>query len=229
MTTQDSSEEPRREPSRALRFRLDHSTIFVQSMLAVWLVLIVGVWVKLQRNFPMWTPLHRLLAWVYFSTTVAVHALTVAGLTALVMYAAFRLVLSPLLVRWYHPRCRDPEYVLPLVFALGPGERIETQWRARLALGRRTVPGTLVRTNQRLCFYPFAWEVEPWALACDQLARVELHTPRRRVLNWITGYPDHVVVTARDHATTTLIVADPDHVLESIRIDSHASRTLRKG
>lgn len=217
MNTKDLLKGPRRSQPRALQFRLEYSTIFEQSLLVVWLVLVIGVWVKLQRNFPMWKPLHRLLAWVYFSTTVAVHALTVAGLTALGMYAAFRLVLSPLMIRWYHPRSRDPEYVLPLTFTLMQGERIEARWGARLVLGRRAVPGTLVRTNRCLYFYPFAWEIEPWTLPLDQVARAGKVTPRRRVLNWIAGYPDHVVVSKSDHGTTTLIVADPDHVLDAIR------------
>ncbi len=132
---------------------------------------------------------------------------------AIVSDMVFRLLVRPLMRRWYYPKCLDPTAVHPLLFQLGVGESILEERPARRVDGRTTTPGTLVRTNRRAYFFPFAWQRESWSIPYEHVADVRLVTPRRRALGWVSGYPDHVVVTEDSGETTALIVAEPAEVL----------------
>ena len=147
------------------------------------------------------------------SPGVVLRAMAVAAVATLVIDVVFRAVVKPLMVRWYQPRNRDQSGLDAFHFLLEAGERIEQELPARMVVGRKTVRGTLVRTDRRIAFEPFAWDREAWTLSRKQVGSVSTVTPRRRVLGLVSGYPDHVEIRDQAGWTTSFAVADPAEVL----------------
>lgn len=196
------------------RFILRYGPIFWRVFLVGFVVMEVVFWRKfVQPNFPFRPRFRRLLVMAYFSPRFLLHALMLAAVVTVVCDLIFRLVVRPLMRGWYHPRCLDPTAAHPLPFRLGVGETILEEIPGRRLVGRAKQPGTIVRTNRSLYFFPFAWDLDEWSCPIDHIARARLSTPRRRVLGWVRGYPDHLVLDEDSGESVTLILADPEHAL----------------
>lgn len=201
------------------RFRLRYAPIFGRLFVLALVLLEFVAWFHFVRpNVPFRPRLRRILVMIWL-TFHPVHGLVpraavFAGVVTVLTDLFFRLALRPLMVRWYNPKPRDPSAFHGLPFQLAAGESIRMEVPARRIPGRgRSQPGTLIATDRRLCFYPLAWDADPWFLPLDQLQTVRPVSPRRRVLGWVEGYPDHLAVTDRAGAVVHFAVAEPAEVL----------------
>jgi hypothetical protein len=197
-------------------FRLRRGQIFWRVAIVTFLVLELVLYFHLRRAIPFrprgrW---RRIVHLVAFAPQFACTAAVIGAGVVLACEVAFRLVVRPLMVRWYNPQHRDPGAGHPMPFFLKAGERVLDEMPARLVDGpRRRPPGTLVRTTHGLYFYPFAWDLEPWMVPEGHLDRVQLRTPARRVLYWVEGYPDNLVVRDDSGEETAFVVPDPHAAL----------------
>jgi hypothetical protein len=140
--------------------------------------------------------------------------MVIGAVAAMATDLVFRLVVRPLMQRWYDPRPRDPHWTHPHPFFMKANERVLAEVGARRATAPRgRPPGMLVLTDCGLYFYPYAWNLEPWTLPLGHLRGVALRTPLRRVLGFVEGYPDHVVFTDDSGEQTAFVVADPADLL----------------
>jgi hypothetical protein len=200
-------------------FQLRIGEIFWRVFAVVLVVLEVAKWLKVRQMIPLrprteFPPrLRRILLMIYYTPELAFKAFLAAAIAAVACDLVFRLLIRPMMVRWYDPRGADPEFRHPHAFFLKADERTLAEVGARRVVGRSRPAGTLVRTNWGVYFYPFAWDLEPWSLPDAHLAGVRLHTPRRRVLGWVSGYPDQVVLRDDEGQETAFVVADPGAVV----------------
>lgn len=193
--------------------RFEFGALFVQVLLLVFLVLEIEVWVKTRQFVPVGHTTHRVLALLLFTPRMAFRALAIAAVAAVLCDLAFRFVVRPLMVRWYYPVSRDREHVPGLVFFQKVNESVLEEQPARMVRGRRRVAGDLMLTNHALYFQPHGWDEESWMVPLGHLDGLETRTPRRRVLNLIAGYPDHLIVTDDSGMETGFVVGAPEAVL----------------
>jgi hypothetical protein len=202
-------------------FQLRLGEIFWRAFAVLLIALEIAKWLWLRPRIPLRPrPLgphprvRRIWYMIYYTPGLAFQAFLAAAIVAVACDLIFRLIVRPLMVRWYSPRGADPEFAHPHPFFLKADERTLSELPARQVVGRSRRPaGTLVRTNWGTYFYPFAWDAEAWSLPDGHLRDVRPRTPRRRVLGWVSGYPDNVVFVADDGQETAFVVADPAAVL----------------
>jgi hypothetical protein len=196
----------------APRFRLRFGAIFWRVAI---LVLVLGeykVWRFVRASIPRDAPVRRVMGVIYFTPRALFIAFAVAAAVTVAIDLLFRLFIRPAMVQWYYPRCRDRHYTVPIAFHLAARESVLAELPARRMIGRRRVAGTLVRTSHRVCFYPFAWDGEAWETPLERVRDATLQPTIRRVLGFVRGYPDHVVIRDDRDADVALIVAEPDVV-----------------
>jgi hypothetical protein len=232
-TPMDSIDDrPQRRQPTAPRFELRLGEIFWRVFAVALIALEVAKWLWLRPRIPLrprvgFPPrLRRIWYMIYHTPELAFRAFLAAAIIAVVSDLIFRLFVRPLMVCWYNPRGADPELSHPHPFFLKANEQTLAEAPARLVAGRKRLRGTLVRTNWGTYFYPFAWDAEPWSLPDAHLVRVHTRTPRRRVLGWVTGYPDNVVLSDDAGEETAFVVADPAAVLGWFRTDCIPSPKL---
>jgi hypothetical protein len=196
-------------------FQLRFGAIFVRVALITLVVAEVVLWLKLRdAGFPFRPRYRRFLVMLYFTPKLAFRAMALAAAVTVVSDLVFRLLVRPLMQRWYDPRPRDPHWTHPHPFFMKAREVVLDEMAARaVTAGRSRPPGTLVVTDCGLYFYPYAWNAEPWTLPIGHLRSVSLRTPRRRVLGFVEGYPDNVVFTDDSGAEAAFVVADPAALL----------------
>jgi hypothetical protein len=131
-----------------------------------------------------------------------------------------RLVLSPLVRRWHTPRRPDDSMGAPL-FHLGANETLLAEAPARLQGGRLWPPGTLILTNSRIGFFPFAWDAPPWLVPLDQLRSVRVEPARPFAFGLVRGLPDRLVLQDASATERRFAVADPRLILDWL--DGHAT------
>jgi hypothetical protein len=197
----------------APRFRLAFDAV----LLRVSLIVICGkeyhVWRFVEKHMPNHSFGQKLMGFLTLAPRWVFLSFLIAGVVTVLLDVAFRMVIRPMMMRWYSPRSRDQNFVPALTFALRPNERMLAELPARRMDGRRRVPGTLVFTNQRLAFNPFAWDGEPWLVGLENVDEIRLEPTVRRVLGLVTGYPDHVSIIVDGREDTAVIVANPEIVL----------------
>jgi hypothetical protein len=140
-------------------------------------------------------------------------AFVLAAVITVILDLYVRLIMRPLMARWYAPKRGDAEFGTPLTFRLDSNERILDEIPARLVSGRTAQPGTLVRTDRRLWFSPRAWDQEPWSIASARIAEVATRPAPIRFGSLILGTPDRLVVRDDSGAESLFVVSDPLEVL----------------
>ena len=181
--------------------------------------------VAIFREFAKWQRLEflqamhgtgfRIAALILMSPRVLFRAFVIAAIVTVFLDLYVRLIMRPILARWYNPRQRGDEVGMPLSFGLAASETILDELPARIVFGRRKAPGTLVRTDRRLWFSPFGWDEEPMSIASADLRSIEVvETPSRLLAQpHVLGLPDRVAIRDREGAETQFVVADPREVL----------------
>lgn len=213
----DDATERALRPNAAL-FQLRFGAIFARVALVVWIVGEVLLWLKLRdAGFPFRPRYRRFLVMLYFTPRLAFRAMAAGALVAIGADLAFRVLVRPLMRRWYDPRPRDPHWTHPHPFFQKVGERVLGEFGARqVASGRSRPAGTLIVSDCGLTFYPFAWDREPWFLPKGHLRGLTTRTPARRVLGLVRGYPDNLVVSDDAGEETAFVVADPRAVMDAL-------------
>src|SRR5262249_5946961 len=120
----------------------------------------LGLWTRRLAHRP-WIPLGRRLAFMLLrSPFLCCMSFFVAGLVTVLADLLVRLVVRPM-VPWGVTPPMDTENGS---FHLEAHEVVEAASPARRSVGRRWLPGTLIRTSRRVGFVPRAWDAEPWFL-----------------------------------------------------------------
>lgn len=211
-------------------FQLRFGAIFGRVALVTLVVAEVLLWLHLRdAGFPFRPRYRRFLVMLYFTPRLAFRAMALATAVTVMTDLVFRLLVRPMMQRWYAPRPRDPHWEHPHPFFMKAGERVRAEVGARLvATGRSRPPGMLVVTDCGVYFYPYAWHREPWSLPLGHLRRVGVRTPRRRVLGLVQGYPDNLVLMDDSGEETAFTVADPSALVSlfpgrSVPVPHHAA------
>jgi len=198
--------------SRGFRLRL----AFGRLLWSVTGVLIVireaGLWWFLHRMRVGPGP-SRLLAMIYYSPGLIFQCLLIGIIVAVAADLIVRLVVRPLAARWYSPR-EDASSSHPAPFRLGPDEAIELEMPARRRVGRRWLPGTLLGTNRRAWFVPFAWDAEPWSCPWEEVEDVRVLSARRPSRGLLRGWPDPVTIRDGRGDEATFLVAETTSLLD---------------
>ena len=206
-----------RHTIQAPDFQLRLFAILWRACVVAFLVREYAVWRFVSKFVPKEQPVRRFLGFLHHSHK-SFHVAFFIGLgVTLALWLGFNLFVRPLMRRWYHPKSLDTTYSHPLPFLLSPGEEPLAEWPARRLDGLARHPGTFVRTNRNVWFFPFSWEQEAWSVSLDRLTSARLEPTVRRVLGLVRGYPDHVSLTDEHGSTFRLIVADPKSVLGALR------------
>jgi hypothetical protein len=196
-----------------VRFGALFKNIALPAFLGLELVLLAKVHQAIP--FQPWT--HKLAFFLYFSPNMAMVAALTGLIATAVTWLVFLSIVRPLMVRWYNPQPRDRDAYHPLTFQADPLDRPIAHLGARRIEGRRSVPGTLMRTSRGVSFHPFAFDAEPWTLTLDRVVQARRRTPVRRVLGLVRGYPDHVVLRDPSGTETTFVTGDPSLLLDWFR------------
>ncbi len=185
---------------------LNAKTLFWRLSLIFFLVIEFRTWGRLRRRVRQ---AHRLIFFLVYTPLFYLRALFLAGVITLVLWLFIRYVVRPMALSWRAPRTDDSAGL----FHLQPRETIlatiPAQWRTEW--GWRA--GTLLRTNERLRFFPEAWDAEPLTLELsrDLFARL---VPTPWVPHWLVrNWPPRLVVQTNRDESAVFAVADPEAVL----------------
>jgi hypothetical protein len=155
----------------------------------------------------------RIAALILMSPRILFRAFVIAAIVTVLLDLYVRLIMRPILARWYNPRRRSDEVGMPLSFGLTASETILDELPARIVSGHRKKPGTLVRTDRRLWFSPFGWDEEPVSIGAADLRSIEIIETPSRLGSLVLGLPDRLAIRDRDGVETQFVVADPRDVL----------------
>ncbi len=150
---------------------------------------------------------------ILLSPRILFRSFLIAAMITVVLDIIIRIVARPLVGRWYRPRISDDPMGSTLAFRMEAHESVLDRLPARMAVGRRTSTGALLRTNRRVAFAPDAWDVEPWTLTASDLQEVTTVPTPSSWRKLIRGIPDRVVFRARGDLGRSFLVADPREVL----------------
>lgn len=176
------------------RLQLNAGAIFVRLALVFFVLRQALVWLVWMRPLRA-RPGLRLLFFLFrkWATPHSVlYALLFAAAVTGLLQLLLRLVVAPLVKRWHAPWTDDSAGL----FHLGASERVLDSSPARLAEGRRWVPGTLVRSNLRLWFFPRAHDAEIWSRPISSLHDIHLVPAPRIAWGYVQGWPERLALKA---------------------------------
>jgi len=190
---------------------IDAGRVFRWSFLAVFLALEWSAWIRIGRRLAWMprrrVPVMRLAMWT--TTWAAFGAFLLAVVSTLAAMMFTRLILAPLLDRWLRPAFDPSSWMFHLSAVETPMASLPARWRS----GGRSRPGALVLTSRRIWFMPSAWDLEPWSIACEDVARVEAKPPVPARVLPVRNWPDLLGFTARTGEQAWFAVADPAAIL----------------
>jgi hypothetical protein len=198
---------------RTLELQLNARAAFSRLALTVFLVREYWVLTRTWR-FPNWPTTRRIAKLIQQVPESALIAGGVALAGVIILSLIVRWFTRPRMAYWLQPR--DDSFATPYAFRLNSSERVEAEWPARRRQGQSWRPGTLVLTNERLGFFPFAWDEEPWTAPRKNLALVLGTTPAPPI-SWglVDGMPDRLVCQ-RDEWPESFALLDPESVLARV-------------
>jgi hypothetical protein len=191
--------------------RLDARAFFWRVAVAVFLVRQAIVWMWIPR-VPFRHPMMRLLILIFSprgTQRSIYYAVAAASIATIIAGLIVRVLVRPLVARWHTPQVDDTE----AQFHLAPGEWMVESSPARRAAGRSWEPGTLVRTNRRLGFYPTRWLAEPWVCSLDSIVDARLRPAASDRWRLLCDWPDRFEVRTRSEAPEVFVVPDPEAVI----------------
>jgi hypothetical protein len=179
--------------------------------LTVLLLLLEEFWLwRLIRRRRPWLPRgHRWLRLLFFTPRLVVSALLIGALAAVAIDLVVRFLVQPLVRAWHHPP-RDESAVS---FHLASNEWVEESTPARRGDGRRWLPGTLVRTNRQVRFFPLAWDAEAWSLPMAELDQIWAEEAPKWGWGLISGFPDRICIQPCSGHAQKFAMADPHAAL----------------
>lgn len=193
----------------AIPLRLEFGSVVWRVALVVFVILEALRWRMLESRFPGVNQGRIVMNLLFKTPRYMVVAFLIGSITAVLLDQFVRHVLSPLVAFWYLPRV-DHESTN---FHMTAHEKVEHVAPARRQSGRRWLPGTLVRTTQRLWFFPQAWDAEPWNARVAELLPARKEPAPPLGCGFVHGLPDRLVLQAPGHEPATLALAEPEEVL----------------
>ena len=173
----------------------------------------IAIWHRLERFQALRGTGFRIAALIYCSPKIFFKAFLWAAIITVLLDVYVRLIMRPILARWYNPRRRTDEIGTPLAFRLAASETVLDEVSARMVIGRSARPGILVRTDRRLWFSPFGWDHEPWSMLESDLESASSVAAPSRLSSLILGLPKRLCLRDHDGVETRFVVADPRVVL----------------
>lgn len=128
-----------------------------------------------------------------------------------------RLILGPIVRNWLSPRVDHSE----AHFQLSASESVEDAMPARRRRGRWSwEPGSLVRTNLHLWFFPTAWDSEPSRMSTSDTGRWALLPAPSLLWGLIQDLPERLAWTSTQGQTEIFAVREPELVEKWLRPDA---------
>jgi hypothetical protein len=202
------------------QFRLDTGAVFLRLALAFFLLREVVVWLGLRRFRGRQGV--RLLVFLFHKRATpysVVYALLFATVATGFLSLLVRFVIGPLVRRWHAPWTDESAGL----FHVAANEQVLASSPARRQQERSWLPGTLVRTNLRLWFFPRAHDVEIWFRPLADLRNLHLEPAPRVAWGYVHGWPDRLALDAGEaggasngdgaNSHEVFAVADPEAVL----------------
>jgi hypothetical protein len=205
--TADSNSEPS-TPSEPT-VRLEFGAVVRRVALLVLLIQILNFWLPQRGNRRGFRRRRRLRNMLAITPLMVMISFVVGSVVAVLSYLLVRFVVQPFVRVWYNPRSDGGAGS----FHLAPSETVEASTPARRAQGRRWQPGTLVRTNQRLWFFPISWDSEPWSVPLDETHDSTTEPAPKLGLGFVTGLPDRVSLRDGSGQVEQFAVPNPGAVL----------------
>ena len=174
------------------QFHLDTRAVFVRLALSFFVlreVVIVLLWIRRVKARPG-LRIFVFLFGKWATPRSILYALLFATVATTLLYLFVRLVLEPLVRSWLTP-WTDGSAGL---FHVAANERVLASAPARRATDRRWTPGTLVRTNLRVWFFPRAHDLDIWSRPLDALREIHLEPAPRVAWGYIQGWPERLSV-----------------------------------
>ncbi len=156
---------------------------------------------------------HRIWVFLFHPRTTPSsvrYAFLIAFVAAILGELLSLIVLRPILRAWLSPRIDESVGLFRMTASEWVVEQTPARRRMRARVWER---GTLVRTNQRIWFFPEAWDAEPWSFRPDQIEAANREPAPRLVFGLIEGVPDRLRVVTPDIGEVTFAVKDPGSVL----------------
>ncbi|WP_422929515.1 hypothetical protein [Singulisphaera sp. PoT] len=189
---------------------LDVRTFFFQMLAINFFLAQLLIWL----HFPHHGQLGQRILLALFTIPMAMFpALLTAGLMTLAAALLVRILIRPLVDRWLRPVVDDAQGA----FHLAPSEWVIEASPARWKKGWLWIPGLLVRTNQKVWFFPRAFEVEAWSCLLVSPRDVELEPGLKAAWGYIKNWPDRVVVRVADDSPAVFAVPEPHSVSQWLK------------
>jgi hypothetical protein len=193
--------------------RLAFGPMFWRLFLILVILAEVGLWTRLQPFLKKRDTRFQVAAMILHSPKRVFRSFAWAALATVIADGYVRLVLRPVMGRWYSPRRRDVGFGTPLEFLLSSNERVVGEVPGRWVVGRCTEPGRLIKTDRRVLFCPEAWDAEPWSVGDSDVVDVFTTPAKIRFGSLILGTPDRVSLRSADGTESRFVVADPEDVI----------------
>ncbi|MEO6808931.1 MAG: hypothetical protein ABI353_07445 [Isosphaeraceae bacterium] len=202
-------------PTEAARprptIRLTFGSLFWRVVVVSFVIWEILLWAYLKRMGLR--KQQRIARFLLFSPRMLGYAFMLGAAITVATSLLVRLVLAPLIRRWHTPR-RPDDVMGAQMFYLGANEPLLAEAPARLQSGRLWHPGTLILTNSRIGFFPFAWDAPPWLVPLDQLRAVRVEPASSFAFGMVKGLPDRLVLQDASEAERRFAVADPLMILD---------------
>ncbi len=193
--------------------RLAFGALFWRAFAVLFVLGELAVWSHLRPFLGNRAPGFRVAALILYSPRMIFRVFLIAAAFTVLIDLYVRFIMRPLLARWYSPRTPSTEFGTPIAFHLESREQILNEVPSRRVVGRRCVPGTLIRTDRRLWFSPHAWDCEPWSLRETNLDSLTTRSRRSRLGTFLIGTPDRLVLVDDRGEESVFVVADPGEIL----------------
>jgi hypothetical protein len=176
------------------QLRLDTGAVFLRLALGFFLFREAYVWLFWLRRLRGRQGM-RLLFFLFHKWATphsVVYSLLFATLATGFLYLLIRFVIGPLVRHWHAPWADDSAGL----FHVAANERVLVSSPARRKQGRFWLPGTLVRTNLRLWFFPRAHDADIWFRPLAALRNIHLEPAPSVAWGYVHGWPERLALDA---------------------------------
>lgn len=196
-------------PSPPLRLAV--GPVFWRLLLISFVISELGVWTRVRRRIPRFRGSERIPLLLMLTPLALVRSLAIAAIITFVLDRLVRWFARPIAAHWY--ACHGSGVANSAIgFHLDPGERVLAETPARRRYRRGWRPGTLVRTDRAVWFFPVCWDHESWHCPLTELQGVDRQPFQPRFGTFVHGVPDQLLIESRSEGAIRFAVVDPQSV-----------------
>ncbi len=204
--------------------RLAVGPVFWRVFLIAFVVSELGVWSRVRRRIPRFRRTDRLPLLLMLTPLALARSLAIAAVITFLLDLIVRWVARPIAAHWYACHGSGIENTA-LGFHLEPGEQVLGSAPARRRARGGWRPGTLVRTDRAVWFFPVSWDHASWRCPIEGLDVVESQPYRPLLGSFILGVPDRLIVRSRDDGAVSFAVVDPAATLAWLSTEAASGPT----